>query len=265
MKRLRKNNGFTLVECVVAMAVLAVMTLGLMMILRASVAQRNNNMILEQNIDKQVGQVVQGDDVNSKEFGSEVGNVIEFNDGYKINGIKMVYVENDELGLQIGALDYTVAGVADPDEDSGNPGSPSPPASNIHSENWNVYGALEIDYINVQQDGNAVLNDDDTYTLTWKINFNYYGSASKIKSVKVVLPANSKIANDPKKTSASSDCNVHKIGNSIVRIQPKEWNTGYFEASVTFTVPASQYAAYVSNPGGFISDHFGKTQPDMFT
>ncbi|MDE6579467.1 MAG: type II secretion system GspH family protein, partial [Ruminiclostridium sp.] len=47
MKKLRRKNGFTLVECVVAMAVLAIMSLLLTMILSVTLKTRNSNMQLE--------------------------------------------------------------------------------------------------------------------------------------------------------------------------------------------------------------------------
>ena len=261
MKRLRKNSGFTLVECIVALAVLAVMTLGLMMILNASVKQRNSNMMLEQNIDKQVEQVVQGDSTTAMDIGDDV---IELG-GYKISGIQMVYLEDDETDLQIGALYYEGNGsLIEPDpENPGNPGTPEGPI-NAHNNNWKVYGALEVDSVTVGQNGNAVVNADGSYTLSWDISFNFSGEASAIKSVKVVLPSYAEIISTP--TKVNGNCNVHKIGNNIVRIQPTDtWGGTFFKANVKFTVPASQYDAYVGDPGKFISDYFGKTEPGMFT
>lgn len=45
--KLKSKKGFTLVECVVAMAVLAIMSLLLMMILNVTVMTRNSNMKTE--------------------------------------------------------------------------------------------------------------------------------------------------------------------------------------------------------------------------
>ena len=256
MKRLRKNSGFTLVECVVAMAVLAIMTLGLMMILNASVKQRNQNMMLEQNIDKQVEQVVQGDSTTAVDIGDDV---IELG-GYKVPGIQMVYLEDDDTDLQIGALYYEAdPNLLNPDPDS----NPDPDNSNkSHSEKWNVYGGLDIDHIEVGQAADATLNADGTYTLGWDISFSYSGDNSNHeKSVKVVLPTYANILYTP--TVKSGTCDAHKIGNHIIRIEPM--SAGYYKVNVEFTVPGSQYEDYVGNQGKFISDHFGKTQPDMFT
>lgn len=54
MKKIILRKGFTLVECVVAMAVLAIMSLLLMMILTVTINARNNNTSIERDIDRQI-------------------------------------------------------------------------------------------------------------------------------------------------------------------------------------------------------------------
>lgn len=117
MKPLKSKKGFTLVECVVAMAVLAIMSLLLTMILSVTLAQRNSNIKSEKEIDKQVENIV-GDkgtvetkDISSdiKFFanGAELGDVIPGN----TDGAKAEKIEHQGDGVNFDSLDYDLTAI----------------------------------------------------------------------------------------------------------------------------------------------------------
>ena len=245
MKKLRKNSGFTLVECVVAMAVLAVMTLGLLMILNVTVRQRNQNTQLERNVDKQVEDVVNG---NLSESQNIDDGDIDFGSGIVISGAKMEY--NDEGDIQIGALKYDVSYTpVDPDDDDDDDDEED--ENQQPSNLYKVYGASEIknDIVTVnEQDTPPVDNGDGTYTVTWRATFTVEGTTSTEKSVKIVYPG-SKIVDYE---VASGNCtNIHKLGSNTVRIEPG--GTGTMKVDVQFLIPKGDYS------GTLIQDHFGNT------
>ena len=116
MKKLLKNSGFTLLECIVAMAVLAVMTLGLLMILNVTVKQRNQNSEIERSVDNQAENIVQGNfKVDNAAFPEAD---IDFG-VYKITGAKKVYFDGADSSFQLGAVYYVDVAPAIPggDED----------------------------------------------------------------------------------------------------------------------------------------------------
>ena len=114
MKKLLKNSGFTLLECIVAMAVLAVMTLGLLMILNVTVKQRNENSEIERSVDNQAENIVQG---NFKVDGAAFPEAdIDFG-VYKITGAKKVYFDGVDSGFQLGAVYYVDVAPTIPNDD----------------------------------------------------------------------------------------------------------------------------------------------------
>lgn len=76
-KKGKFKGGFTLVECVVAMAVLAIMSLLLMMILSVTVNRRNKNMEQERAIDTQVMMLEGGSPIVT----DAVGNIVTDSEG----------------------------------------------------------------------------------------------------------------------------------------------------------------------------------------
>ena len=251
MKKLRKNSGFTLVECVVAMAVLAVMTLGLLMILSVTVRQRNQNTQTERDMDYQVEQVVNGnsktEDLSDGDGDIEIG-------GFKIGGAQKVYFDGADDNVQIGSLHYDIGSSSyegDPD-DGGDGEKKDDDEYNGLQKNpladSKVYGILETtknddgkSYINVSEQS-KIDNGDGTTTIVWRITFDVIGAAGSDKSIKVVFPyycdGFKLVAYE---LQSGSECYVHKIGGYTVRIEPKKLDgnnpkTTHNEVDVEFVV-----------------------------
>ena len=249
MKKLRKNSGFTLVECVVAMAVLAVMTLGLLMILSVTVRQRNQNTQAERDVDYQVEQVVQGNTVTEDISGGDIDI-----GGFKIGGAQKVYFDGADDNLQIGSLHYDVGSSSyEGDKDEDGDGEKKDDEYNGLQDNpladSKVYGILETtknddgkSYINVSQQSKTD-NGDGTTTLVWRIKFDVIGAAGSDKSIKVVFPSyceGFKLVSY--QLQSGSECYVHKVGGYTVRIEPKKGDgtnnpkTTHNEVDVEFIV-----------------------------
>ena len=258
MKKLRKNSGFTLVECIVAMAVLAVMMLGLLMIISVTVRQRNQNTQTERDIDKQVEQLVQG---NGTVTESVAGGDIDFG-GYIISGAHKVYFNDGNL--QIGSLKYDIGSSSyegDPDEEEKKEpegdynGKPENPLANSK-----VYGALETTAKNAEGKSTITVtqqsktdNPDDTTTLVWRIDFNLEGKIGSERSIKLVFPSYGKLI--AYTIQAGSECYVHKVGYYTVRIEPKNQYNPHIQVDVEFIIPTSEYKA------NLINEYFGSATP----
>ena len=260
MKKLRKNSGFTLVECVVAMAVLAIMTLGLLMILNVTVRQRNANMKLENDVDGQVEKIVQEDGIVTTDIGVDI---IDFGSGAQIGGGQMVYYDDPDADLRVGRLEYDTGSVPVVTTDPDNP----PPATTapvqdpneglgqaFNSDYFKVYGAADISgMIHINEATNKKVSaDGKVYTVTWSVEF-YTKSGSQGKSLKIVLPAGSYAIS----CSAVANGEVAYMADSTVRIQPvnssgwppttytmADGTTLSTTATFTFNITAENYAAY---------------------
>lgn len=250
MKKLRKNSGFTLVECIVAMAVLAVMTVGLLMILNVTVKQRNQNTNMERNVDDQVENVVNGNLADSQNIAD---GDIDFGNGMVISGAKMEY--NEDNDMQIGALRYDVTYTpADPGDPGEEPEDPEEEEDVQPSQLYKVYGATTTsgNKVTISEQG-KVDNGDGTYTVTWRADFDVVGSTGTERSLKIVYPG--KIVDY--KVASGGVSNIHKLGTNIVRTEPS-W-TGNIKTDVSFVIPSSDYSSTL------IKDHFTSSTPTMNT
>ena len=276
MRKLRKNGGFTLVECVVAMAVLAVMTLGLMMILSVTVKQRNLNTQKERNIDEQVEQVY----VDDKDVKYTDVDDILISDELKITGVQKAYVEGADSNLQIGAVSIPLTGKASKGGATGNTSYKE--LEGDDPAEYKVYGALAVknDTISIQygasEDGNLAtqgpFTDDsgEYYTVTWVIKFNSdpnrnpraseydYTSVRPELAVKIVLPPEVKVMSLEKKSNCVY---AQELGNNTIRIQPEQMGNDDWNKTIVYAklrIPASKYQDYYpSLENNYISKFYG--------
>lgn len=265
MKKHRKNSGFTLVECVVAMAVLAVMALGLLMILSVTVRQRNANTQIERDVDSQVDKVVR----NAAGDGGTLVEVDDINlsDSITISGVKKIYFDNAGSGLEIGALqiegDAVLPPVSNP-KPGGNAGTPNQTAGS----KYRVYGLarLKDDTVNITQQGAYVDNGDGTYTVTWRIVFSSYGEGTDTSLVDVVNMGAVKVVFPSTTTpvayavQAGNVKHVYYLGENTVRIEPGTFAKDQLNAitvDIDFVISASDYKA------SLITDHFGSATPKI--
>ncbi|HBH95163.1 MAG TPA: hypothetical protein DDX91_05375 [Ruminococcaceae bacterium] len=263
MKPLKSKKGFTLVECVVAMAVLAIMSLLLTMILSVTLAQRNSNIKSEKEIDKQVENIV-GDkgtvetkDISSdiKFFanGAELGDVIPGN----TDGAKAEKIEHQGDGVNFDSLDYDFdsykkfENIANGKIPGGAEDDPGP-----GYEKSKCFGALNIDKGEVtvkeksrmgkrKSDGAIVSvvdgEDYEYYIITWNITFNAK-EASDEKSVKLRIPPEGKLSSADTVNKVKGNPIVDNLSNTAVRIQAT--TAGDIEIDIKFKVSADDIDDY---------------------
>ncbi len=249
---MKKNlkKGFTLVECVVAMAILVVMALLLSMLLTATVNLRNHNVKVENQIDDQVEAIAQKDaliseDVDAAKADIKIG-------GKTISGAnaKKVYF-GDSFDVQVGAIDYNIEGVnvggdeGDPDESE----TPSETPDDEDDKVKYVYGALDISgkvkFLEIRD--NSVNSrgmypdyDSPVITAVWKVSFNPAGTASPGKGLKIVLPTGAKPVSYA--IEMNYNCKVQDIGNGTIRFEPSEYGgIAYTSAYIEFQIDTNIY------------------------
>ncbi len=245
MKKLNKS-GFTLVECVVAMAILAIMTLMLAMMMNIIVNLRNDNRNTEEDVDRQVEYLVNEQSTVTEEIPDAN---IDFGGGIVIPGdnANKVYINDPDANAQIGAIDFGIELDESITTSSGDsPGDvTTTPAKEIPIDvgDKRAYGAIEVDGDSIQVSEKSSIVNGDVITKEWTFEF-YATESSYIKALKVVFPTGSNLISYTVE-GGSQGCNVHYLGNRIVRFSPQsdatQWNKQYIKVTVEFTVPKSKF------------------------
>ncbi len=252
------RKGFTLVECIVAMAVLAIMSLLLTMILSVALKTRDNNMAIEKAIDNQANKL-------ANDFGGAVtedlsGKDIDFGSGVKIeaNKIQAKKKSYDGDDARLGALDYDTSGLT---FGGGSPGGNPNPGTPTHYTGYKVYGSVDLNpSIN---SGKVIINENktdagDNYRITWTIKFDV-NSFTPEKSLKIRFPekaANIKGGNYATGTYVSNTSwNAFPIAEDsgiVMRIEPK---TSHIEISFNFEMKKTDYDSDYKNISNYFLNH----------
>lgn len=231
---MRKNHkkGFTLVECVVAMAILVVMALLLSMLLTATVNLRNHNKTVENEIDEQVDKLASKQGLTEQAI-TDSG--ISFNNGIIIPGTNAKKLYFEDSNVQMGAINYGFDDIELPSfDDEDDPSDSDDDDDDTEESAIRVYGAVDAPSVNIKED--SVLNDG-VYTKRWQISFTP-SDCSDIKSLKIVLPSGA----DNVYYDEDGKYTVHGLGSRVVRICPTSNQS--ITLSLTFTVPESSYVYY---------------------
>lgn len=254
--KLKNKNGFTLVECVVAMAVLAIMSLLLMMILNITVMTRNDNMKTERELDEQVDKIVQAPSnaeaiADEIKFVQEVGGVKKDIESIPKDGdehIKAEKVYDDGNEAELDAISYDFKNYDKFDKISkGNTPNPADPDSDSDL----IYGSADVKSgvqgrITIKQVGSTIDNGDGTKTVELEVSTNV-NSGSEESAIKITLPVTTLSI---KYISESNVAGINKdgfgyipgtsaISGNIVRIPPKA--AGYVEAKFSFTIKSDDF------------------------
>lgn len=263
MKRLKGKKGFTLVECVVAMAILAIMSMLLTMLLSVTLRQRNSNMTLENEIDKQVENIVRGEgDTEKKQIESDIklyANGVELSDkipGYD-DGAKAEKIEHKGDEMDMDSLDYNFDDYKKFEDISNGklPGDGEKTSEGYEASK--CFGALEIENgeVTVTEVGSrggkrkdngkidaAVIPDVEYeyYIVVWRITFTTNAVANE-KSVKLRIPKSGKLTSW---TNIQGGATVDALSDTAVRIEPTA--TGYSANDIKFIISAEDIDNYGS-------------------
>lgn len=251
MKRLRKKSGFTLVECVVAMAILAIMTLMLAMMMNIIVSLRNDNRNTEEKIDQQVEYLINDESTVTEKI-PEADADIDFGNNVVIKGDKAnkVYFNDPNGNAQIGKVDYGIdpgeAGTPDTQPPVTSPGETTP-AVTTPANDKKVYGALDLNpnYVNINETKSGLT--DGIYNVTWTFSFQCT-NVSDILSLKIAFPNGSKLISY---TPATYNCEVHYLGNRVVRMKPQAANQNV-TVNIDFEISETDY----NNNVGSVENYF---------
>ncbi len=239
MKKLKNKGGFTLVECVVAMAVLAIMSLLLMSILTITINARNNNQKLENDIDRQIDLIVENG-ADTTAYTSQI--VFDCPDGAGVfteaipaNGTDDIKAEkhyDSHADAALGAIKYDFSNYKKFQEIKNGGGTPSTPPVSGKSK---IYGA-EKNEITVNE---SVIAGTGEKKVTWTVNYNSAKPDAKEISVKIILPTGWHDI----LFSGTSAGKMLMIDENTVRIESGDASVN---AAITFNISDDDYAAYGS-------------------
>lgn len=233
LKRLKKNKGFTLVECVVALALLAIMSTMVMTILSMASQVHAANRSAEQEMDEQVAGMAQGAITET----TEVEPVIQFYNG----STAVASIDGSETGVNINfnrdsASSYPLNGLDFDCEAYQDYVSEEAGGQEDASSNARVYGACDTSSVTVSQTGATLDSATGTYTITWQCSFSV-SEAQEVLAMKVVTPIGAEF-----KSASGSNCSTRLISDRTVRIQPSA--SGGCAAIIQFTLSESSYNSF---------------------
>lgn len=268
MVNIKNKKGFTLVECIVAMAVLAIMSLLLMMILNITVSSRNNNQHLERAIDKQVEHIVANENVTQAPFEQtlkfEVVNPGETSYVETIpvatddNGLdaNKIYDKNNECGIEVDILKYNFKDYKLFKDIKNNTLNPPP---GFYAKK--AYGGAKIvdGKINVNGSKTEIINGTDVIGYNVILTFACsVAEFSKTAGIKILIPSG---AYNVKKGDSTNVSTLVLTAPDVIRIQPifgtsEDWkpatpNNIGIVASVHFDISKSDYDRNFKSIGEF--------------
>ena len=264
MEQLKNKKGFTLVECIVAMAVLAIMSLMLITILSIAVQQKTTNSVYEREIDEQVENIVKGEgDTETKKIESEIkfyANGIELSEKIpsgKDDGVTAENIKHKGDNVQMDSFNYDfddykkfedIANGRLPSGDDGTTGT--------GYENSKCFGALDI------KDGEVTIKESSRtekiekelkedgeekeptyvehkyYIITWRVSFETNAWANE-KAVKIRIPKNGKLL---EMKNIQGEATLDALSNTVFRIEPTA--NGYSLNEITFIISEDKIDSY---------------------
>lgn len=289
MKRLKQKKGFTLVECVVAMAVLMIMSLLLSMLLNVTILTRNENMELERDIDGQVNNIAaNAPDAQLSQYNDDIQ--FTFDDkSFSIpgngSGVK-ANKKSYEHEVEIGVVDYNfenffadlpmpeeLGGGADATVNRGDIGGKVGEVNLLNSSGASSVNITPhtIPITETDADGNTVITG---YTINLDVSFTAY-YATPERSLKIILPIGAEYIG----CSSATNCVVDSSAKYSVRIQPGsdrstggsssgDGKGGYVDggmgvsASFSFEISKEDYDNFYQDHGLYFK---GQTSPDGTT
>lgn len=272
MVKMKNKKGFTLVECVVAMAVLAIMSLLLMMILTITINSRNANRKIEREIDSQVDYLIANESTAAEAFAQTLVFEVEnpgdtkFTETVPVAGTNAAGVDN---GIDADKIYATGTAATDVEVDilkydfedynyfkdiKNNTSTPLPGSSGEKA-----YGGAKISgNITVNGSKTDIMNGTDVvgHHVTLRFSCNVT-ACSKTAGIKIVLPSG--VYNVEKGSGSSSITTITPTSSDVVRIQPafgtdENRAPGNIVAEIKFDISKSDYDRNFKSVSQFYAD-----------
>lgn len=262
--KLRNKKGFTLVECVVAMAVFVLMATVVMQLLALSIQTYTHNDRIDKGLDVQLEYLVKNNNLQEREsfdFAVEFLNPDDSSAGaMSVTGIKVNRLDvdaaessderleniKDEL-FELNTLEYSIAGDVGTSSEPTSSSSPDSNTLNVVKNYMHIYGSMGFDNVIASEDPATTLNGD-THTIIWKFKLNDSKGVlgkSPINSIKVALPEH---ATDFRPAAGTPDLNILILGHTIRMNLPqgKEARNTY-----EFTIQFNLKDEFINEYGSF--------------
>lgn len=249
LNKLRRKKGFTLVECIVSMAIFALMSAIVMQILAISLAQHRRNHVVEKDMDAQIQNIVNENALVERETADIAMKFVNASGGsMNTVTIKDVNIQRNESEngdrLELNTLDVNIM----PDENGGNKNNQG---AGMVTDDIHIYGTKGCEEVYVKGT-DTVANGIHTILLDFQVYTNdSVISQAESCAIKVALPVSSKgIVVTPDSTMAYS-----MLTSTTVRFNDKDFNSKEttYTMHIKFTLTEEQYdKEYVSFAKYFI-------------
>lgn len=257
MKKLLKRKGFTLVECIVAIAIFALMSALVMQILALSIRQYRSNHHVETDMDTQIQNIVDYDKLVPRET---VDIAIEFiKDGgtgtvgkIKVDDVHIWRPEDTESPdrLELNTFDAVIK------DDGGKDGDKQ--KGGMITDDIHCYGAKDIDsvYFNVTEtDINEALKEIQIEMIVY--DSKTVLSTAECNAIKLALPGSAK---NVAVTSIDPNLGYLRLSKSEASINYRFYDNDIssknskYEVTITFYMTPEDYAKDYVSYGKYFSD-----------
>lgn len=257
--KLKSNSGFSLVECIVAIAILAIMSAMVMAILSAAVNLRKQNSESEASIDSQVDSII--DDptaIVSENFTESItfqkGTADEFEiKADAAEGITATRLYDDTADLQISAVDFDYTAYV---------------ANVINTEGGASLTAGARAYGGVQTVGQQITiqtpvnlsSPSGIVEVQWNCSFTLDTAQDASKSVKLKLPIGATITeSDITVIAPSVDVKPRVLSDNSVRIGAvvggdNVMPAGNYNVVLKFKMSAADYTNYYKSLSNYLNN-----------
>ncbi|MBP3923124.1 MAG: type II secretion system protein [Ruminiclostridium sp.] len=261
MKKLLKRKGFTLVECIVAIAIFALMSALVMQILALSIRQYRSNHHVETDMDTQIQNIVDYDKLVPRET---VDIAIEFiKDGgtgtvgkIEVDDVSIKKSENnpdDPSGserLELNTFDAVIKDDGGKDKDKQTGG--------MITDDIHCYGAKDIDGVyfkTTETDINEALKEIQIEMIIY--DSKTVLSTAECNAIKLVLPGSAK---NVAVTSIDANLDYLRLSKSEASINYRFYDNdissknSQYNATITFYMTPEDYAKDYVSYGKYFSD-----------
>ncbi len=245
LQRLRAKKGFTLIECMVAIAIFAMMSMIVMQILGIAIQSYARNDRVEKDLDRQLESLVKSNNTVER---STFDLTLAFlnSDGDEAGAIDNIPIgvlgtdESMAQGLELNTLDYDLDALpTDPDKDKDKPEDSDDKTPGVVKDYMHLYGSRGFDNIFVQEESDVLNGDIHTIRISFKVaDSQKVLDKTFINSIKVALPES---ASNFKVMNTSGGISSLFLGHTVRMFLEKSNGSTAFDFTIEFRLPDDKY------------------------